>query len=110
MPVSCIATGCKESVPLELEPERVCVLHFVASVEQTCADMRRETALGKASRERCDEIERYISERGEKLVRVATSGHRLSGQLKNRVLSLFLILMNLRENLDRGGKPGRKPF
>ncbi len=41
------------------------------------------------------------------LVRAATGGHRLSGPLKSRVLNLFLILVNLRENLDRGGKPGK---
>jgi len=37
----------------------------------------------------------------EKLARVATSGLHLTDDLKARVLSTFLTLMNLRENLDR---------
>ena len=41
------------------------------------------------------------AENGEKLARVATSGLHLTDDLKARVLSTFLTLMNLRENLDR---------
>src|SRR6266568_2173293 len=38
---------------------------------------------------------------GERLARVATSGLHLTDDLKARILSTFLTLMNLRENLDR---------
>jgi len=38
---------------------------------------------------------------GKSLARVATSGLHLTDDLKARILSTFLTLMNLRENLDR---------
>jgi len=63
--------------------------------------MRRETALGMAPHERQREIMSFITEHGEKLARVATSGLHLTDDLKARILSTFLTLMNLRENLDR---------
>jgi hypothetical protein len=43
----------------------------------------------------------FITEQGERLARVATSGLPLTDDLKARILSTFLTLMNLRENLDR---------
>jgi len=81
--------------------EKLCVLHFTLSVEQACAEMRRETALGKASHPRQVEIIQYISDHGELLARVATSGMHLADEIKARILNTFLTLMNLRENLDR---------
>ena len=63
--------------------------------------MRRETALGNTPQERQRQIMSFITENGERLARVATSGLHLSDDLKARVLSTFLTLMNLRENLDR---------
>lgn len=53
---------------------------------------------------------RYISDQGEVLARVATSGLHLVDEMKARILSTFLTLMNLRENLDRASlrqSPGR---
>src|SRR5712664_3783752 len=78
-----------------------CVVHFTLSLESGCAEMRRETALGTTGHERQREIMRFITENGEKLARVATSGLHLTDDLKARILSTFLTLMNLRENLDR---------
>ncbi len=101
MPTSCRANGCKTDVPGPLEPERLCLLHFTLSVEQACAEMRRETVLGKAPHSRQVEIIRYIAEHGEMLARVATCGLHLADEMKARVLNTFLTLMNLRENLDR---------
>jgi hypothetical protein len=101
MPTSCRAPGCKIDVPTPLEPERLCLLHFTLSVEQACAEMRRETVLGKATHARQVEIIRYIAEHGEMLARVSTSGLHLADEMKARVLNTFLTLMNLRENLDR---------
>ncbi len=86
------------------------MLHFTLNAEEACAQMRRETVLGKASHERQVEIIRYIADRGEMLARVATSGMHLSDELKARILNTFLTLMNLRENLDRAAlrqPPGR---
>ena len=77
------------------------MLHFTLSLESGCAAMRRETALGNTGHDRQKEILRFITENGERLARVATSGLHLTDDLKARILSTFLTLMNLRENLDR---------
>jgi hypothetical protein len=102
MAIPCKVTGCKnDSPPALAEQQQVCVLHFTLSIEGSCAEMRRETALGNAPHERQREIMRFITESGERLARVATSGLHLTDDLKARILSTFLTLMNLRENLDR---------
>ena len=97
-------------VPATLDAERLCVLHFTLTVEKACSEMRRETVLGNASHARQVEIIRYIADHGEVLARVATSGLHLPDEMKARILSTFLTLMNLRENLDRAAlrqPPGR---
>lgn len=101
MGTRCQTTGCKNDSPPALAEQQLCVLHFTLSLEAGCAEMRRETALGNAPHERQREIMRFITENGEKLARVATSGLHLTDDLKARILSTFLTLMNLRENLDR---------
>jgi len=108
MTAPCKSLGCKTTVPAALEEQQFCILHFTLLLEQGCADMRRETALGKAPHERQKEIISYITENGERLARVATSGLHLSDDIKARILSTFLTLMNLRENLDRAAM--RTPF
>jgi len=97
----CHISGCKHDVPNALAEQRLCVLHFTLSLEASCSEMRRETALGNTAHERQREIMGFITENGERLARVATSGLHLTDDLKARVLSTFLTLMNLRENLDR---------
>jgi hypothetical protein len=89
------------SVPAALETEKLCILHFTMEIEQRCAEMRRETAVGRTTRDRQVEIITYIGGRGELLARTATSGLHLPDELKARILNTFLTLMNLRENLDR---------
>ncbi len=106
METSCQTTGCKNDTPPALAEQRLCVLHFTLTLESSCSEMRRETALGNAPQERQREIMKFITEHGERLARVATSGLATSGlhltdDLKARILSTFLTLMNLRENLDR---------
>jgi hypothetical protein len=88
-------------VPAGLAAEHLCVLHFTLFIEQECAEMRRETALGNADRERQLEFIRKIAARGESLVHTATSGFAMSDEIKARVLSTLLTLMNCRENIDR---------
>jgi hypothetical protein len=104
----CQISGCKHDVPATLAEQKICVHHFTLSLEQSCAEMRRETALGNTPRERQREIMGFITEHGERLARVATSGLHMTDDLKARVLSTFLTLMNLRENLDRAAM--RSPF
>src|SRR5450755_1239577 len=101
MVTKCQTAGCKNETPPALAEHKICVLHFTLSLEAGCAAMRRETALGNAAHERTREIMIFITENGEILARVATSGLHLTDDLKARVLSTFLTLMNLRENLDR---------
>jgi hypothetical protein len=76
-------------------------LHFTLRLEQTCNDMRRETVSGHTTAERNAEILHFISGQGEMLARVSTGGLHMADELKARVLSTFLTLMNLRESLDR---------
>jgi hypothetical protein len=97
----CGAIGCKATVPASLDAQGICVLHYVLDVERCCAEMRRETVLGRAPHERQLEIIRYIAEQGELLARTATSGLHLADEMKARLLNTFLTLINLRENLDR---------
>jgi len=101
MPNTCNAPGCKAAVPVQLEAQRLCILHFTMSVEEACSGMRRETAMGRTPRERQVEIINYIAEQGEVLARVSTGGLHLGDEMKARILNTFLTLMNLRENLDR---------
>jgi hypothetical protein len=95
----CIS-DCKAPVPAELESASLCVFHFTLNVEQTCAEMHRQIALHSATAERQAEVAIYIGECALLLARL-TSNLCLSDELKRRVLSTFLSLMNLRENLDR---------
>jgi len=101
MSTRCQTPGCKNDSPPALAEQQVCVLHFTLSLEAGCSAMRRETALGNTPHDRQREIMRFITENGETLARVATSGLHLTDDLKARILSTFLTLMNLRENLDR---------
>src|SRR5207245_6336739 len=93
-------SGCKNDSPPALAEQKLCVLHFTLSLEASCSEMRRETALGNAPHERQREIMKFITEHGERLARVATSGLPVTDDLKARILSTFLTLMTLRDNLD----------
>jgi hypothetical protein len=97
---SCIR-GCRAVVPDELQTERLCVAHFLSSVEKVCAEMRRETAAAYASATRQTEIANYVVTSGVRLAQVATGSARLSDPMKSRILTTFLTLMNLRESMDR---------
>lgn len=92
---------CRAPVPAELVAESLCVLHFLSNAEKDCAQMRHETATGGLCSERRAEIERYVATSAMKLVSVSTGSQRLSDEMKKRVLTTFLTLMILRENLDR---------
>ena len=93
--------GCKATVPVEFAEDQLCVFHFTLFVERECAEIRRETALGKASRERQMECVQKIVGRGEMLAIVATNDLPKSDEVKARILSTVLTLINCRENMDR---------
>jgi hypothetical protein len=98
---NCSTPGCKASVPSALDSMGICVNHYVLNLEKACAEMRRETVMGRAPHERQTEIIQFIGDQGELLARTATSGLHLADELKARLLNTFLTLINLRENLDR---------
>jgi len=79
----------------------MCILHFTLFIESECAEMRRETALGNTVHERQVELMRKIVHRGDTLVKVATSGFPMTDEIKARILSTLLTLMNCRESMDR---------
>lgn len=79
----------------------MCILHFTLHIENEAAEMRRETALGKVVHERQNELFKKIAARGNTLVTVATSGFPMSDEIKARILSTLLTLMNCRESMDR---------
>jgi hypothetical protein len=97
----CRIPGCGTLVPTELEMEGYCVPHFLSAAESACAEMRRETATGASNAARRAEVESYVAAAAVKLALVGTGSARLSDEIKKRVLTTFLTLMILRENLDR---------
>ena len=92
---------CQVPVPQELQGERLCVVHFILGIERDCAELRRENAMGKTTPERQSEIADYVKATAMRLTQVATGRMRLSDELKKRILTTFLTLMNLQESLDR---------
>lgn len=99
-PITCLA-GCHAPVPAELETEKLCVLHFLLSIEHTCAGMRRETVIGGSSVARRSEIAAHVKSTAEKLSHIALISPPLTDEIKKRILTTFLTLMNLQESLDR---------
>ena len=93
-PIPCIP-GCHTPVPAELESEKLCVRHFLLSVERTCARMRRETVIGGSSAVRRSEIAAHVKGTAEKLSHVAVISPPLTDEMKKSVLTTFLTLMNL---------------
>jgi len=67
--------------------------------------MRREAATGDSTVARRAELESYVSAAAMKLAIIGTGSARLTDELKKRVLTTFLTLMILRENLDRPLNP-----
>jgi hypothetical protein len=101
----CCAPGCRTLVPSELEIEGFCVPHFLSSAEQACIEMRRETAADGSNATRRAEFQSYVAASAVKLALIGTGGVRLSDEIKKRILTTFLTLMILRENLDRAPNP-----
>ena len=97
---SCLL-GCKASIPRELATEQICVQHYIMGIENECSVMRREAAMEGTNIARRREIESYIKTTALKLSDVATGSARLSDDMKKRVLTTLLTLMNLQESLDR---------
>ena len=83
------------TVPGGFAGDRLCVLHYTLFVEQECAEMRRESALGKNSHERQNELMGKIADPGEALVHVATSGFPMSDELNRARIIEALVALTL---------------
>jgi hypothetical protein len=103
----CGFPGCGAAVPEELESEVVCVSHFLLAAENVCMAFRRETIPGGPDAPRRTEIHDYVASSAMKLARLGTGTVRLSDETKKRILTTFLTLMILRENLDRDAQSFR---
>lgn len=90
------ASRCDALVPSELDSVRLCVFHLTVTIERNCTDLHRQIALRGATQERRSEVAAYVEECVLLLARIATN-LTLSDELKRRMLSTFLSLMNLRE-------------
>jgi hypothetical protein len=101
----CCTPGCGTFVPAELDTEGFCVPHFLSSAERACSDIRRETAASGSDAIRRAEFENYVAASAIKLALIGTGSVRLSDEIKKRLLTTFLTLMILRENLDRTPSP-----
>jgi hypothetical protein len=101
----CCTPGCRTLVPVELETEGLCVPHFLSSTEKSCTEIRREAAAVESSAARRAEFGAYVAASAMKLALIGTGSSRLSDEIKRRVLTTFLTLMILRENLDRPANP-----
>jgi hypothetical protein len=106
MPSGCQITGCKSDVPAELSTEALCTQHYTLHVETRCQELRRETAATAPEQTRRQEILHFLTITGERLSRIAIGNARLADEMKARILSTFLTLMNLRESLDRAAARG----
>jgi len=97
----CCFPGCGSEVPAELGSDLLCVAHFLLAAESECMGFRRETIPGGADAPRRIEIQNYVASSAMKLARLGTGTVRLSDEMKKRILTTFLTLMILRENVDR---------
>jgi hypothetical protein len=99
--------GCAAPVPPELASERMCVYHFTRSIERSCSEMRRETSRSgnPVTAQRQAQLARSLQAYAAVLASVSMGTHRLTDELKKRILTTFLTLMVERENLCRHVTP-----
>ncbi len=97
----CQDAPCDGRVPRELEADGFCLHHFIRHSERTCDALRRELVRGELTGERRAEIEQLLGSMGSKLAAVATAGYPLADHAKSAILNTFLLLMNVRESLEK---------
>jgi len=103
METGCQHPLCRGTVPRVLEPERLCLLHFLRQLDAQCSEIRRETLLGGLDGRRRVEINEFLSTRAIVLAQLATSGTRLRDDTRPCLLSVFLTLINVCERVARSG-------
>ncbi|HEV2386000.1 MAG TPA: hypothetical protein VGS20_01980 [Candidatus Acidoferrales bacterium] len=91
---------CRQSVPLVLQNDGLCPLHFLRRVDERCREIHRET-LGGLDGRRQAEINDYLAAQALALAKLATSGTRLPDDVRPCILNAFLTLINVCERVAR---------
>lgn len=96
-----LCSVCLEApVPDDLQAAGLCLVHYTQTVQRTCAVMRRQIASHRVGIDYRRQSAAYIVESAILLSRVTTDAP-ISADLQGRVLTTFLTLMNLLDDLDR---------
>ena len=95
---------CRGSVPLVLEREGLCPLHFIRKIDSECRDIRREALRGPLPLDRRSEINEYLYAQAIILAQIATSGERLPDPTRQCLLSAFLTLINICEKVAQSSR------
>ena len=96
-----LCSVCLEApVPDDLQAAGLCLAHYTQTIDRTCAVIRRHLASHKVSAEYRRQAATYIVETAILLSRIASNAF-MSSDVQGRVLSTFVALMNLLEDLDR---------
>lgn len=104
MTPGCQHPQCRGSVPLVLEREGLCPLHFIRKIDAECRDIRREAHLGRLPLDRRSEINEYLYAQAIILAQIATSGERLPDPTRQCLLSVFLTLINVCEKVAQNSR------
>jgi hypothetical protein len=104
MTAECQYPQCRGSVPLVLEREGLCPLHFIRKIEARCQDIRREALRGPLAVDRRSEINEYLYAQAIILAQIATSGERLPDDTRPCLLSVFLTLINVCEKVAQSSR------
>ena len=104
MTPGCQYPQCRGSVPLVLEREGLCPLHFIRKIDAECRDIRREALRGPLPFDRRSEINEYLYAQAIILAQIATSGERLPDPTRQCLLSAFLTLINICEKVARSSR------
>jgi hypothetical protein len=100
---TCKAAFCKLPVPAGFKSDGLCVEHFVRKVEAECEEIRRQALSGTLEIERRDAARKLLSAYALELVRLGTSGVRLTDATRSHILSAVLMLMHASERVARLG-------
>lgn len=101
MLATCIHPLCSGPVPTVLETEKLCPLHFLRKVEQSCGQIHREILGGGLEARKQAEINEFLASQALTLAHLVTSGTRLADDARPCILNAFLTLINLCERVAR---------
>jgi hypothetical protein len=103
MMMTCKEVFCKLPVPAGFKSDGLCVEHFVRKVEAECEEIRRQTLSRTLEIERQADARKLLSGYALELVRLGTSGIRLTDATRCHILNAVLMLMHASERVARLG-------